>query len=237
MLGHPKMNSSSDSNRVMTDEHQDLEVQSPEAALGESASSKLLGKRKFNQTKQTHQGLFKIPLKGPNRVIMAKRDKKANKATHNDMNDYVEDRSTEAQGYFRRYQRNSKTGRPNQVLVCLHCNAEKPKLAKMMRHLNVHRRDGLLRVDHEEAHETNTAVGQHIRLPSIKAVLRKPDCESKISTLHNAPKVEMQALPGSDLEESSSEQPPQLDEHYNLIWLNRTAPNASRLIKTNQEDA
>ena len=61
----------------------------------------------------------------------------------------VEDRSTSAQGYIRRYTRNETTGRPNQVLICLICNAEKPKLTKMMRHLNVHRRDGTLRSDHE----------------------------------------------------------------------------------------
>ena len=61
----------------------------------------------------------------------------------------AEDRTTAAQGYIRRYTRNEMTGRPNQVLVCLQCNAEKPKLTKMLRHLNVHKRDGTLRGDHE----------------------------------------------------------------------------------------
>lgn len=82
----------------------------------------------------------------------------------------VEDRSTSAQGYIRRYTRNETTGRPNQVLICLICNAEKPKLTKMMRHLNVHRRDGTLRTDHEAAPAGTVEIESTIRLPAFKNV-------------------------------------------------------------------
>ena len=45
------------------------------------------------------------------------------------------------QGYEKLYVCNDNTGRPNQVFVCLTCRAQRPKLSKMMKHLNVHKKN------------------------------------------------------------------------------------------------
>ena len=91
----------------------------------------------------------------------------------------AEDRTTAAQGYIRRYTRNELTGRPNQVLVCLQCNAEKPKLTKMLRHLNVHKRDGTLRADHESVQNYQaSSLNTQIRLPGLLNMI-EPDKYSR----------------------------------------------------------
>ena len=54
--------------------------------------------------------------------------------------DAVSERAPNDEGFIRRYTFNETTNRPNQVLVCLACGAEKPKLTKMLRHLNVHKK-------------------------------------------------------------------------------------------------
>ena len=43
-------------------------------------------------------------------------------------------------GYSKQYYNKVATGRPNQVFVCNTCNAVRPKLVKMMKHLNVHKK-------------------------------------------------------------------------------------------------
>ena len=43
-------------------------------------------------------------------------------------------------GYTKRYYRNQTTGRPNQVFVCSTCGAQRPKISKMTKHLNVHKK-------------------------------------------------------------------------------------------------
>ena len=44
-------------------------------------------------------------------------------------------------GYSKRYFRNQTTGRPNQVFVCSTCGAQRPKISKITKHLNVHKKD------------------------------------------------------------------------------------------------
>ena len=61
--------------------------------------------------------------------------------------DAVQDRTTTDEGFIRRYMFNETTNRPNQVLVCLTCGAEKPKLTKMLRHLNVHKKGSRICVE------------------------------------------------------------------------------------------
>ena len=43
--------------------------------------------------------------------------------------------------YEKRYKCSETTGRPNQVFVCLVCHAQRPKLSKILKHLNVHKRN------------------------------------------------------------------------------------------------
>ncbi len=42
--------------------------------------------------------------------------------------------------YTKRFVISKTTGRPNQLFICSTCNAVRPKLAKIIRHLNVHRK-------------------------------------------------------------------------------------------------
>jgi hypothetical protein len=43
-------------------------------------------------------------------------------------------------GYDKRYVKSEATGRPNQVFVCSTCQAVRPKLCKILKHINVHNR-------------------------------------------------------------------------------------------------
>lgn len=43
--------------------------------------------------------------------------------------------------YEKRYKYSEKTGRPNQVFICLLCQAQRPKVSKILKHMNVHKRD------------------------------------------------------------------------------------------------
>ena len=43
-------------------------------------------------------------------------------------------------GYTKRYFHNVNTGRPNQVFICSMCAAQRPKISKMIKHMNIHKK-------------------------------------------------------------------------------------------------
>jgi len=74
-----------------------------------------------------------------------------------------------ARGYEKRYKRNDTTGRPNQVFVCTTCHAQRPKLSKMMKHLNVHKKD---RKRGGARHKPQTRIADTVKLPSMGILLK-----------------------------------------------------------------
>jgi len=72
-------------------------------------------------------------------------------------------------GYSKHYFRNDTTGRPNQVFVCSTCGAQRPKISKMTKHLNVHKKNRKQKTVQSKAEPKLV-----IKLPSMTSFLR-PD--------------------------------------------------------------
>ena len=64
-----------------------------------------------------------------------------------------------------------RTGRPNQVFICLVCQARRPKLTKILKHLNVH-----LQKDKPKKETKSTAVRHQgtFKLPSMSNLFQGP---------------------------------------------------------------
>ena len=69
-------------------------------------------------------------------------------------------------GYTKRYYRNQTTGRPNQVFVCSTCGAQRPKISKMTKHLNVHKKGKKRNVAQSKIEPKSI-----IKLPSMSSLL------------------------------------------------------------------
>jgi hypothetical protein len=81
----------------------------------------------------------------------------------------MESNQAVAQGYEKRYKRNETTGRPNQVFVCTTCHAQRPKLSKMMKHLNVHKKD---RKRGGARQKPQPRIADTVKLPSMGILLK-----------------------------------------------------------------
>lgn len=69
--------------------------------------------------------------------------------------------------FEKRYRCSEKTGRPNQVFVCLICQAQRPKLSKILKHLNVHKKDRVKKKVKKISEPAQTA----FKLPSMQQLL------------------------------------------------------------------
>lgn len=63
------------------------------------------------------------------------------KASRDSKQESIVSNNPDALLYEKRYKYSEKTGRPNQVFICLLCQAQRPKVSKILKHMNVHRRD------------------------------------------------------------------------------------------------
>ena len=69
--------------------------------------------------------------------------------------------------FEKRYRCSEKTGRPNQVFVCLMCQAQRPKLSKILKHLNVHKKDRVKK----KAKKISAPAQVVFKLPSMQQLL------------------------------------------------------------------
>ena len=77
-------------------------------------------------------------------------------------------------GYTKRYFRNEITGRPNQVFVCSTCGAQRPKISKITKHLNVHKKN-----KKRTPAQSKTQPKPIIKLPTMDSFLSSAMLEKK----------------------------------------------------------